>query len=57
MGETQPTAEVSNARGETRPKHQGQPQICGALDGRDVKCTARILTHDSLGGDIAELLA
>jgi len=57
MGETQPAADVSKARGETRPKHQGQPQIYGALDGREVKCTARIPAHDSMGRDIAELLA
>jgi hypothetical protein len=57
MGKTQRTAEVSKAKGETRPRHQEEPQICGALDGRDAKCTAQIAAHDSLGRDIAELLA
>lgn len=57
MGETPPTAEVSKARGETRPRRQGEPRTYGALDEREVKRTARIPAHDSLGRDIGELLA
>jgi hypothetical protein len=54
MGEAQPTAEVSKARGETRPRRLGEPQIYEALDGRDFKCAARIPTHDNLRWDIAK---